>query len=575
MAKSRGLTISAKMILTSLAIIILIIILFGYLNYRNIEKAYTDSARRESTTYMKSIRDAASSQIIAFAEPSKSAMQEEKWTDIRTYVPPIRKRDKRILYIWVINREGKFVASADEQDNKKLGEKIAPDFLADPVHKKLADPKLLPKDAAGQVKPFRMEGTVKSLHGQRVLVFGERLVDQKIYVGSVVLVYSLRHLDEQIRKLDRDRKRATRKAFMWTAIIGGLFIVLGALLSVIQGLGVSRPIKVLANRASQIAQGDLETRVDLSSGGELRLLAENFNFMADQLVVLLHETAAKATMTKELEVARDIQQTLVPGDTPVDRGVIQLAGFFDPATECGGDWWTYHDLDDGKLLVVIGDVTGHGVPSAMITATAKSAVDTLRSVTDNKLTVTYLLEILNKAIYESARRQFVMTCFATIVDTRKMTITFANAGHNFPYLYREENGRGKFGVLMTRGNRLGDIVDSSYEPKEQPIRPGDILVWYTDGIVECESEGGEEYGEKRFRTSIRRAKEMPVHRMRERIVGNAYEFYGNMPRKDDITLIFGRVYAQGEGPRLPMEPEGGAEAIEVEVEAPAPEGAQT
>ncbi len=549
MAKKRGVSISAKMISTTLALIVVIISLFGILNFMSIERAYDESVKRETSSYERSIREAGAAQIIAFAEPSKTAMQEERWADIRRFIVAIQERDPRILHLWIANDAGRFVASGDERENERLAETLAPDFLEDPVRERIVGKDFLPSAEeleSSDLKPKAIEGEIEELHGQRVMVIAQRLLEQGVYMGSVVMVYSLQQLEDQIAELTTERRKASRNAFEWTAMVGGLFILVGALLAIVQGLGISRPVKTLALSANRIAQGDLESRVRLKSGGELGMLADNFNFMTDQIVILLHETAAKATMTKELDVARDIQQALVPGDDVVDRDCFQFSGYFKPATECGGDWWTYHDMSEGKILVIIGDVTGHGVPSAMITASAKSAVDTLRSVTEEDLTVEYLLEILNKAIFESAKRQFVMTCFATIVDTKNMTVTYANAGHNFPYIYREVDGRGKFSVMMTRGNRLGDLDDSTYESKTDKIQPGDILVWYTDGIVECENAVGEEYGDKRFRQSVRRAKDKNVEEIRKNVVDSAFEFYGDVPQKDDITLVFGRIYAPGE-----------------------------
>src|SRR5262249_61928433 len=138
---------------------------------------------------------------------------------------------------------------------------------------------------------------------------------------------------------------------------------------------------------------------------------------------------------------------------------------------------------------------------------------------------------------------FVMTCFASIAATKKRTITYANAGHNSPYLFRAgEDGKGEFGSLMIRGNRLGDLRESKYEAKTTELVPGDILVWYTDGIVECENGTGEEYGEKRFRASVRRAAALDAGEMRDAIVADATSYFGDAPRKDDITMIVGRIH---------------------------------
>jgi len=318
-------------------------------------------------------------------------------------------------------------------------------------------------------------------------------------------------------------------------------VVIGTVLAILQGLSISRPIKQLAWRADQIARGDLGARVEITSRDEIGLLGQNFNFMADQISILLEHTAEKARIEQELEVARAIQETLVPTSDPVDQGVLKFAGYYQPAAQTGGDWWTWSKLVDHKILVVIGDVTGHGVPSAMITAAAKAACDVARHVHHDDVTVSRLLEIMNHAIFESAQRRFVMTCFASIVDTRARTITYANAGHNFPYLFRVTDGKGDFGSLMIRGNRLGDDPTSKYEAKTTELAAGDVLVWYTDGIVECENASGEEYGEKRFRASVRRAAALDPGEMRDAIVADATGFFGAMPRKDDITMIVGRI----------------------------------
>ena len=95
---------------------------------------------------------------------------------------------------------------------------------------------------------------------------------------------------------------------------------------------------------------------------------------------------------------------------------------------------------------------------------------------------------------------------------------------------------------MIRGNRLGDDRTSKYEAKTTDLGPGDVLVWYTDGIVECESEAGEEYGEKRFRASVRKAAALDAGEMRDAIIADATTYFGAAPRKDDITMVVGRIH---------------------------------
>lgn len=360
--------------------------------------------------------------------------------------------------------------------------------------------------------------------------------------GYVILGYDLAPIEWFAEQAAEQKAAASTRAALYTGAVGALFALIGTVLAILQGLSISRPIKQLAYRADQIARGDLAARVEITSSDEIGLLGGNFNFMADQISILLEQTAEKAKMDQELEVAKTIQDTLVPGAAPVDHGVLKFAGHFQPAAQTGGDWWTWHNLVGGKVLLVVGDVTGHGVPSAMITAAAKAACDVARYVYRDDVTVSGLLEIMNHAIFESAQRRFVMTCFASIFDPARRTITYANAGHNFPYLFRAGDGRGEFGSLMVRGNRLGDDRDSRYEAKTTELLPGDVIVWYTDGIVECENPTGEEYGEKRFRASVRRAAALNAGEMRDAIVADATAFFAEAPRKDDITMIVGRIH---------------------------------
>jgi serine phosphatase RsbU (regulator of sigma subunit) len=360
--------------------------------------------------------------------------------------------------------------------------------------------------------------------------------------GYVVLGYDLAPIAWFEASAAEDKDAAAQRALLYTAGVGALFALIGTVLAILQGLSISRPIKQLAWRADQIARGDLRARVDVSSKDEIGVLGQNFNFMADQINLLLEQTAEKARMDQEIEVARAIQETLVPGSELVERGPLRFAGYYEPAAQTGGDWWTWHELSGGKILLVVGDVTGHGVPSAMITAAAKAACDVARHLHGDELTVTRLLEIMNHAIFEAAQRRFVMTCFASIIDPQARTITYANAAHNFPYLYRvAPDGKGEFGSLMIRGNRLGDDQTSRYEAKTTPLKPGDVLVWYTDGIVECEGPSGEEYGEKRFRASVKKAATLDAGDLRDTIVADAMGYFKDAPRKDDITLIVGRL----------------------------------
>ena len=524
MEKRRGASISVKMIATSTLMILGIVALFGILSIVNTNKVFDEQAQRQRETFTQALQRRGQSQAKDLVQTSRTLLLNHDFATLQSFVPDIAKDDPEVAYVLVTDETGQVISHSNSQLNgKPISEPAVKDMVAakgDSV-KELSTP---------SGKQFVFSRPVTGDDGARV--------------GTVVVAYSLQLLEQNLKKLESEKEAAFQAAWIKTALIGLFFVLVGTALAIFQGLRISRPLKMLAWRADQIARGDLETRVEISSNDEIGMLGENFNYMADRLAILMRETAEKATLEKELEVARTIQETLVPPPDLVTRQFINLAGYFMPASQCGGDWWTVHDLPDGRVLVVIGDVTGHGVPSAMITAAAKAACDVARSQEGSKLTVTKLLEVMNKAIFESAKRKFVMTCFASILDPRSRTITYANAGHNFPYLFRPGAPDGTdFQVLMSRGNRLGDLEESQYQEKTHPLQAGDVLVWYTDGIVECENDRGEEYGEKRFRAAIRRAAELDPIAMRENVVGAAGQFFGDRPRKDDITMVFARITA--------------------------------
>ncbi len=522
MEKRRGPSISVKMILATTTIIVMIVAFFGVASVVTLNQVFAQTASALEQQYEKNLTDRGLALAAALAGSTRSAVVNNDWNNLRLSIQDVAKKDNQAAFLYVADKDGLVMAASDPHKHEQKA--------TDPAWREV-------KGAKDTVVKSRLK-----VGPEDVLIVGNPIAEGGQLLGYIVAGYSLKFLDQELDKNKRKRDSEYQSAWLRTALIGLLFVLLGTGIAIYQGLTISKPIRLLAKGADEIARGHLEKRVPVASSDEIGLLGENFNYMADRLVVLLRETAEKATLEKELEVARAIQDVLVPSSDPVDRRFVKLAGFFQPATQCGGDWWTFHDLTDGKMLVVIGDVTGHGVPSAMITAAAKAACDTVRAITNDNLTVTYLLEILNRAIYESAKRKFVMTCFASIIDPKTRTITYANAGHNFPYLYRQVNGRGQFGCLMTRGNRLGDLQESKYTAKQMELVPGDVLVWYTDGIVECENDRGEEYGEKRFRAAIRRAAHMDPAEMRETVVAAANQFFGERPRKDDITMVLARIY---------------------------------
>ena len=184
------------------------------------------------------------------------------------------------------------------------------------------------------------------------------------------------------------------------------------------------------------------------------------------------------------------------------------------------------------------DVTG---TKLMISAAAKSGLDTLINVSPSRLSLPYLLEELNKTVYDTAQRKFVMTFLAMKLDTRVGSLEFANAGHNFPLLLRSVNGKPEAQALIARGNRLGDVRNSRYQQIGCELLAGDLIFLYTDGLTEYRDPQGREYTERRLRRLLLSHCHLEPDAILSKVLSDLSEFAGNAPQEDDITIVVVRV----------------------------------
>jgi phosphoserine phosphatase RsbU/P len=348
---------------------------------------------------------------------------------------------------------------------------------------------------------------------------------------------------ERIRKalqvIETERKRAVRNALLQTLSIGAGALLFGIIIAVFQGFRFSGAIRHLAHVAAEVGRGNLKARARPTTRDEIGVLSVRFNEMTTRVESLLVESMAKAALDKELERANSIQRMLMPSRDAFSANRLDYCGWSETATQMGGDWWHHYRLSDDRVLLCIGDVTGHGIPSAMLTATTKACCDTILHQSSD-VNFSQFMALLDHAIRESGKGQLVMTFFAALFDTKAMTVEFANAGHNFPLLVRG----GKVSALVARGGRLGD--GDSFQSVKTSVEPGDLIFMYTDGIIECENEQGEEYGFRRLRRILQKAPGGDILKAREALLEDAYGFYGNQNRKDDITLVLGRIGERGQ-----------------------------
>jgi len=262
-------------------------------------------------------------------------------------------------------------------------------------------------------------------------------------------------------------------------------------------------------------------------------------------IELLESVKDKVRLEKELETAKAVQENLFPTDNPHYED-FDITGFFDPAGECGGDWWGYI-LSRGKLLLFIGDVTGHGVPAALITATVRTYctnLELLKEVLPEQLfSPRNILKNLNSMLVQSTSNSHVMTFFVSEYDPQSRKLTFANAGHNLPWVYRK--GKSKVEILKARGLRLGDVSSAEFHERSVVLNEGDVILWYTDGLTEGENPDGRQYGKKRTKQILTETAHLSSAEIQKAIIEDAYNFFADEPKKDDITLVVGKIEKNG------------------------------
>jgi len=252
----------------------------------------------------------------------------------------------------------------------------------------------------------------------------------------------------------------------------------------------------------------------------------------EQVEELQRTYAEKERLQKELEIARDIQQSFLPQVIPQIEG-FELAAINIPAREVGGDFYDFIPIANDKWGLVIADVSGKGIPAALFMALSRTIV---RTKTIGNPAISEAIGKANELLTEeSETSNMFVTLFYTILDTKKRSLTYTNAGHNLPLLIKRANG--EVTRLEGRGIALGVAPNIELEEKEILLEKGDITVVYTDGVTEAINEQNEEFGEERLIKIITENYDLPAQKLIEQIQQKIVTFSSNQPQFDDLTLI--------------------------------------
>jgi serine phosphatase RsbU (regulator of sigma subunit) len=254
------------------------------------------------------------------------------------------------------------------------------------------------------------------------------------------------------------------------------------------------------------------------------------NSAGPYLEELAQEIRERERVEQELQVARRIQQASLPKEVPTLEGW-KISPYYRPAREVGGDFYDFLELEGGRLGIVVGDATGKGVPAALVMATTRTM---LRAVaqTSNYSPGDVLAKVNDPLVSDIPPNMFV-TCFYAILDPESSSLTYANAGHDLPYLHRR-NGEAE--ELRARGMPLGLMPGMSYEEKETVLDGGEAALLYSDGLVEAHDPHGEMFGFPRLRALV--AEQGEEDSLGDFLMEKLYSFTGEgWEQEDDITLL--------------------------------------
>jgi sigma-B regulation protein RsbU (phosphoserine phosphatase) len=312
---------------------------------------------------------------------------------------------------------------------------------------------------------------------------------------------------------------------------------LGLGLALVAALGIlplswrmTRHLASLAEGARRLGAGDLDVRVPVPHGREFRHLATTFNRLARDLRENQERLLEQERLRKELEIGRRIQEELLPRG-PLRGPFAEVGGVSIPAREVGGDFFNYFPLGEGEVALLVGDVSGKGVPAALLMASLQA---TIRARLGLERDLARLVGALDTEMASDAPLAPYYTLFLAVLDGRAGRLRYVNAGHNPQFLLRGDGGAER---LAATGRPPGLYPGGGYEAREVELGPGDALFLFTDGLVETEDETGEPFGMSRLEALLRVHRAHDLAALLGRVDAAVREHRGPVEAADDATMV--------------------------------------
>lgn len=417
-----------------------------------------------------------------------------------------------LAYVKVVDSGGKIFSSGDPQE-----------MFSD--YQPVGGVELMPGKGRVVWRQFEQDGRpVRDIEYRVELRNGN--AEEALALGSV-------HLGVWQDEID---KSLFDPRFVTSLILFGIFLIGVLLIAALVSVFV-KPIQVLTDGVRAIGQGSLDAKISEEGPAEIGAIAAVFNEIQERYKKAQVGVLEREKLQKEIEVAKQIQQALLPKRHPNVSGY-DIAPYYQAAKDVGGDYYDFVQVDEDTLGVVVADVSGKGVPGSLVMTMIRTA---LRMEARGNKNASDVMAKMNDFVTDDMKKGMFVTIFYVILDSTNRIISFASAGHNPMILYRAESN--KTISLKPKGFPVGiSLPDETLFKKtigleKIRLKKDDMLVIYTDGVTEAMNEKREQFGMDRLIATIKAYGHLHPADFIEALEGEIKAFTGGNPQNDDITVV--------------------------------------
>ncbi len=411
----------------------------------------------------------------------------------RTYEREIRERSENETLYRVASRMARSLTLDDVLEDIL-------DAVAEIVHYQAAAIYILNRDDANTIEQLTMRGYDPARKNTLMIKLGTGIVGWVCQTGRGVIIPNV---EKDARYVNA---RETTRSEMAAPLLNGRKVI-GA-------------FNLESDKQNAFQDRDLRLLEAFASHAALSIVRAQLH----------DELKEKQRLERELSIARDIQRSFQPARSPELRG-FDIAGVNEASEQVGGDYYDFIQITEGHLGIAVADISGKGIPAALIMASYRASL--IAEIRNNYAIRTVLAKV-NRLLVQSLEPGRFVTAFYGVLDVDERRLTWANAGHNHPILLRAS---GKLEELRSSGTILGSFSDAVFKERTTELRPGDLLLIYTDGLVEARSPEAEEFGTQRVEGQLRALADRPSEEIIAGLLHALREFVGFKDVGDDVTLV--------------------------------------